>query len=113
MSRYLTSKENLSLDMSFALVGETRANRTLEEYKAIAAKLPPLKVLHGLINDKLKELADAGHEPYQICYFKAGDRHIWYEPFPKSLSIKVIRSAEVKSGMRALRPRKYRKRSVS
>jgi len=106
MSKYLTSKENLALDLIFHSVGASRYNRTMEGYAAIAAELPQLKVLHGYINDLLKRCADAGYTPYEICYFQKRDRHIWYEEFPKSLSIETVRSAEVKSGMRALRPRK-------
>ena len=106
MSKYLTSKEDLAVDLIFHCVGESRYNRTIEEYAAIAAKLPPLKVLHGYINDLLKKCADTGQAPYEICYFQKGDRHIWYQEFPKELSIETVRNAERKSGMRALRPRK-------
>jgi hypothetical protein len=49
MSKFLTSKENLALDLIFYYVGESRYNRTTEEYEAVAAKLPPIKVLHGYV----------------------------------------------------------------
>jgi len=109
MSKHLTSKENIALDLIFHYVGESRINRTSEEYAAIAAKLPPLKVLHGYINDVLASCAEADYTPFEISYFKAGDDHIWYEPFPKSLSMETVRNAEVKSGMRALRPKPSRR----
>ena len=47
-------------------------------YEAIKAKLPPIKVLHGWVNDDLNAIAAASSQPYDICYFKAGDHHIWY-----------------------------------
>ena len=78
-------------------VGESTYNRMTDEYAAIAAKLPPLTVLHGYINDLLKKCADTGQAPYE-----KGDRHIWYQEFPKELSIETVRNAERKSGMRAL-----------
>jgi len=109
MSKHLTSKENIALDLIFHYVGESRFNRTPEEYAAIAAKLPPLKVLHDYINDFLGKCADSGYAPFEISYFRAGDDHIWYEPFPRSLSMETVRNAEVKSGMRALRPKPSRR----
>jgi len=66
MSKHLTSKENIALDLIFHCVGESRFNRTPEEYAAISAKLPPLKVLHGYINDFLGKCADAGYVPFEI-----------------------------------------------
>ena len=36
----------------------------------------------------LANMARAGYAPYTICYFKAGDKKIWTEPFPTSLSIR-------------------------
>jgi hypothetical protein len=110
MSKHPTSKENIALDLIFHCVGESRSNRTRDEYAAIAAKQPPQKVLHGNNNDYLANSADEGRVPFEISYFKAGDEHIWYEPFPKSLSIETVRNAEVKSGMRALRPNRRSKR---
>ena len=100
MNKYPTSKENLALDLIFHRLGESRFDRSAEEYAAIMSKLPPIKVLHGWVNDALKECAAAGVAPYDICYFKAGDQHHWYEPFPKNLSIEIVRSALVKAGFR-------------
>ena len=108
-----TSKENLALDLILGRLGESRYNRSQEAYAALADMLPPLKVLHGWVNDKLKEFADAGFKPYQICYFKAGDRYPWYDDFPTSLSLETIRNALVKTGFREKQTRKARKRSDS
>jgi hypothetical protein len=108
MTKYLTSKENLALDLIFLCVGEERFNRTMKEYEATMAKLPSIKQLHGYINDRLKDLADRGFAPYQICHFKAGDRYPRYEEFPTSISLETVRSALVKSGMRTKGPRKPR-----
>jgi hypothetical protein len=103
MSKYLTPKENLALDLAMEYLGESRINRTPQEYADIIARLPPVKVLHGYVNDVLRQRAKANYAPYRICYFKPGDRHHWLEEFPQSLSIEVVRSALVKSGFRQQR----------
>jgi hypothetical protein len=54
MSKFPTSRENIALDIAFDLMGESRINRTPEEYAEIAARLPPIKRLHGMINDRLE-----------------------------------------------------------
>ena len=106
----LTSKESIALNLISDWLGESFINRTPEEYEAIKAKLPPVKVLGGVVNDALAIIAAAGAAPYEICYFKAGDKHIWYEPFPKRLSDEVVRSALVKAGFRTKQTRKSRKK---
>jgi hypothetical protein len=100
MNKFPTSRENLALDIAFELMGESRLNRTHDEYMAIAARLPPLKKLHGMINDRLAEMKKAGIAPYEICHFKAGDQYVRYEKFPTSLSLETVRSALTKIGMR-------------
>jgi hypothetical protein len=110
MSKYPTSKENIALDLISKRLGESFINRTPAEYQAIKAKMPPIKVMHGWVNDDLKAIAADGAVPYQICYFRAGDRHAWYEPFPKSLSIEVVRSALVNAGFREKQVRKRKRR---
>jgi hypothetical protein len=98
MSQFPTSKENIALDLIFASLGETRANRTDAEYMAIASRLPKLEALHQDVNKRLSEMAATGQAPYEICYFKAGDGYPWYEKFPTSLSMETIRTALIKSG---------------
>jgi hypothetical protein len=100
MNRFLTSAENIVLDLTFALMGESRLNRTHDEYMQIAARLPPLKVLHAQINDRLREMAASGIAPYEICPFKIGDKYIRYKSFPVSVSLETVRSALTKAGMR-------------
>jgi hypothetical protein len=126
MSKFPTSREDLALDIVFELMGESRYNRTHEEYMAIAAQLPPLKRLHGLINDRLAEMnseaidastdnatdattdiaTDGTTEKVidalrgKVCHFKPGDKYVWYEDFPRSLSLETVRSALTKIGMR-------------
>jgi len=51
------------------------------------------------VNQRLREMAEAGFAPYQICYFKVGDRYPWYEDFPTSLSMETVRTALLKMGM--------------
>jgi hypothetical protein len=110
MSSYLNSKENLALELVFGLLGEERCSDTGKDYADIIARLPPIKVLHGQINDRLKAWAKAGFAPHQVCHFKVGDRYPQYEEFPTSLSLETLRSALVKSGMRTKGRRKPRSR---
>ena len=102
MSQFTTSRENIALDLIFGLMGESRFNRTINEYMAIASRAPKLDAIHADVNRVLREMADAGYAPFEICPFKKGDRYHWYEKFPTSLSKETIRKAWVKSGMRAL-----------
>lgn len=107
MSQFLTSKENIVLDLIFESMGESRINRTYAEYMAIASRLPMLEPLRQDVNEKLREMAAAGNAPYEICYFKVKDKNHWYRKFPESLSMETIRTALIKSGMRQPRgPRK-------
>ena len=94
----ITSKENIALNLIFEWMGESRFNRTFSEYQELAARIPKLDALHAWINQRLKEMARLGMAPFQICYFKAGDRYPWYEDYPTSLSKATIRSALVKTG---------------
>ena len=105
-SKFPTSKEDLALDLIFESRGESRINRTYDEYMAIASRLPPLKVLHADINKRLSEMAKAGIAPYQICHFKAGDHYPRYCDFPTSVSLETVRSALTKVGMRQPRHRR-------
>jgi hypothetical protein len=103
MSPFPTSKENIALDLIFAWLGESRYNRTFDEYREIARRLPKLEALHAYVNQRLRQMADVGYAPYQICYLKKGDRYHWYEQFPTSLSITTIRTALIRSGMAGLK----------
>jgi hypothetical protein len=107
VTELLTSKENIALNLISARLGESFINRTQAEYDAIAAAMPPNKVLHGWVNEALAKIAAAGSAPYEICYFKVGDRHHWYGLYPTSLSIEVIRSAVVRAGFRKKQTRKH------
>jgi|SRR5437762_3341138 hypothetical protein len=99
MSPFLTSKENIVVDVIYAWLGECRFNRTYDEYMEIASRFPKVAACHAHVNQQLREMAEAGFAPYQICYFKAGDRYPWYEDFPISLSMETVRTALLKMGM--------------
>lgn len=108
MSPYLTPCEGIALDLIFASVGESRIDRTLDEYRAVAARVPKLAALHAEINLRLQKLLAAGYMPFEICTYKRGDHYYQYEPFPESLSLETIRLAWVKSGMRDLQRQQKR-----
>ena len=67
--------------------------------------LASLAACHAYVNERLREMAEAGFAPYQICYFKTGDRYLWYEDFPTSLSMETVRTALLKMGARPNRGR--------
>jgi hypothetical protein len=102
MGGHMTSQESLALDLIFGSLGESRFNRSWDEYAAIAARAPKLAAMHAEVNAVLQAMANAGYAPYEICDFKAGDRFPHYKRFPTSLSIETVRRAWSKSGMRDL-----------
>jgi hypothetical protein len=106
MHGYLTSEMHIALNHIFDFMGESRFNRTAEEYLDIIRRLPPLKRCHGIVNDRLREIAKSGTAPYEICPFRAGDQSVWYKPYPTSLSLETVRLALVLSGMRPPRQRR-------
>lgn len=107
MSQFLTPAEDICLSLIFECIGETGYDRT--KVDEIGAKLPPLKVLHGYINDRLRERALREDFTVRILHFRKGDRKAWFAPYPTSVSIETVRRAETKSGLRYLRPRKGKK----
>ena len=103
----LTHVENIALSLVFGALGEQQINRSAYEYAKIAQSLPPLKILHHLVNKKLRErLQSSQYANREICRFKAGDRVIRFEPYPRSISIETLRSALNWSAMR--QPRSQR-----
>jgi hypothetical protein len=86
-------------------MGERRNNRTHDEYRAIAAAVPPLKELTFEVN-RLLQQAHKCHEECkgfilpELCRFKAGDKKIVYEPYPKAISYETIRESLIVAGMR-------------
>jgi hypothetical protein len=109
MPRFTTPFQEIAVDLVFADMGESRINRTHNEYMDIGARMGPLKVLLFRINTLLEKLHQADGPPLpQICRFKAGDQRITYEPFPTRISHETLRSALVISGFRKRRCRKNR-----
>jgi hypothetical protein len=104
MSSFLTSKENIAVNLIYEWLGESRTNRTYDDYMEIASRFPKLEACYAHVNQRLREMAQAGIAPYGICYFKAGDRYPWHEDFPTSLSMETIRTALTKMG----RPQRFR-----
>ena len=108
MDHTLTSDQGIALDVIFGLQGESRFNRTQNawgtkyKYIRVASRAPKQATMHADVNKVLREMADTGHVPFEICSFKKGDRYYRYDKFPTSLSPETIRKAWVKSGMREL-----------
>lgn len=109
MPRLLQPHENIALSLVFEMLGEIRINRTSDEYMAITARLPALKVLEYLVNEALQKFNKTQQpEPGSICHFRAGDLKPRYGDFPTKLSIETIRNALIYSGMRNPTPRRRR-----
>jgi len=110
MPRFLTSVENIALGLIFEWLGESRINRTYDEYMQIAARIPSIEACQAYINQRLREYAESNSAPSrEICYFKAGHQGIWFKPYPTSISLETIRTALIVSGMRQARPPRLRK----
>jgi hypothetical protein len=103
MGDFLTSKENIVINLLFEWLGESRFNRKFSEYQAIAARVPKVEALFAYVNQRLGEMANAGYPPYQICYFKPGDRYPWYVNYPTQISRETVRTA-LKKFWGVLRP---------
>jgi hypothetical protein len=102
--QFPTPIQDIAINLTFAVMGEKRVNRTYDEYMAIAARLPPLKVLTFKINQLLQQRHKCngcnGLLLPQLCRFKAGDQRITYEPYPKAISYQTVRTALEILGMR-------------
>ncbi len=93
MNPFLTSKENIAINLFFEWLGESHHNRSMKDYIEITRRVPKTQAVHAYVNQRLSEMAKAGYAPYQNCYFKA------HEDFPKSLSVETVRSALKKFGI--------------
>ena len=104
--RFCTAVQDIALNLIFTVLGERRVNRTREEYEAIVASLPPLKVLTFEVNETLKRSACSGIPLPQICRFRAGDERYTYEDYPSHISYETVRAALEVSGLRRARRRR-------
>jgi len=96
-SQFPTPVQDIALNLVFAVMGESRINRTYDDYMAIAARLPSLKELTFAVNRLLREIHKCngcnGVLLPQLCRFKARDKIIKFEPYPKTISIETVRTA--------------------
>ena len=99
-STFLGPSQNLAVSLVFEVMEEERYNRTMEDYERIKARLPPLKVLLHVINEKLAEWHREGRMLGAICDFKANDEAIHYRPDPRKISMETLRSGLELCGMR-------------
>jgi hypothetical protein len=103
MAQFLTQVQDKVLDLVFEVMGESRINRSYEDYMAIAAKLPGLKILHHLVNERLQEKHKAGEMPK--FYRKRWPGPVVYDRYPDKISIETLRAALTLSAMRQKRHR--------
>ena len=108
MHHALTAREGIALDIIFGLLGESRFNREIDDwgttykYLYVASRAPKQATMFADVNKVLREMANAGYVPFEICSCKLGDHYYRYDKFPTSLSKETIRKAWIKSGMREL-----------
>jgi hypothetical protein len=104
---YQTPVQDIAINLIFCVMGERRTNRLLAEYAAIAAKLPPLKILVHEVNELLdwmhQRSVDSGIPLPVLLPFKAGDERIFYEPYPRKISYETVRKALEVFGLRTQR----------
>ena len=108
-----TQIQDIALKLTFAVMDESRFNRGPDEYKSIAARLLPLKVLTAKINQLLEQAHRTNNECNgfvlpKLCRFKGDDRSITFEPYPQHISYETVREGLEASGMRQPRWRKSR-----
>jgi hypothetical protein len=102
--QFPTPIQEIVLNLIFVIMGERRVNRTCSEYMAIAARLPPLKLLTFRVNRLLQQVHKCdgcnGVRLPELCRFKKGDARVTYERYPASVSYETVRLALDISGLR-------------
>jgi hypothetical protein len=110
MPQFLTPVQDIAINLVFRVMDEQRTNRSLQDYAAIAAKLPPLKSLVYEVNELLKWMhqrsVSSGIPLPLLCRFKAGDERYFFEAYPREISYETVRKALEVFGMRS--PRRKR-----
>jgi hypothetical protein len=108
----LTAVERIAIRLVYKVMDEKRDKDKPVEYEDLASRLPALKVLHHLVNEKLRELlAPYGDDPPEYCSFEAGHTRIVFEKYPNRISIETLRKALILEGLYT--PRVRRPESVS
>jgi hypothetical protein len=104
MTDFPTSVHNIVINLLYEWLGETRFNRSWDDYISIAQRVPKVDAVHAYINQRLQEFKAAGKPPFDaICYVKMGDKGIWYKPYPSSISRETVRQALQRSGLLELK----------
>jgi hypothetical protein len=79
-------RREFRIDLVFSAVGEEQINRSMTDYLEIARRLPPLRILVGLVNEELRQRHARDEVPLAICRFRPRDRWVRYDPVPSSIS---------------------------
>ena len=98
--------QDIAINLVFRVMEERRLNRTLAEYAAIAAKLPPLKILVHEINELLRWMHERSANQGFRCLScgaskNGGDKWYFYEAYPRKISYETVRKALEVFGLRA------------
>src|SRR5262249_1086883 len=86
--------QHFAMKVLFEAMEEDPINRTPEEYRQMAARIPKsLKVMHAKINDYLKTHPVSEFSCTEFTRFRARDKYRRIESYPTSISIETVRSA--------------------
>jgi hypothetical protein len=78
ISPFPISAENIAINLIYEWMGESRINRSYDDYIAIAARFSKIEACVARVNQCLEELARSGFaKRHEICHFRPGDKHIW------------------------------------
>jgi len=100
MVKYPPPSEVIILSILHEIYNPTGKELSLREFIEIADKLPPLKVIHGQINDWLKKRPVETGINGTVLYLNAGDLQHRTAQYPRAVSLEAVRTALENSGFR-------------
>ena len=104
MINFPTPTHHIVINLLYEWLGESRFNRTWDDYVAIARRVPKIEALHAYVNQRLAEFKRSGNPPFDaICHFKRGEQGHWYKLFPTSISRQTVSEALKRSGLLELK----------
>ncbi len=61
MNPFLTPVEEIVINLVLEWLGESRINRKMEEYIAIAHRFPKIEAAHSYVNERLERIEQLAH----------------------------------------------------
>lgn len=104
MTFFPTPVQDIIISFIYEWLGESRVNRTMDEYREILSRFPTVEAAHVYVNQRLKEIEKSGAKMWPTYYGRPGRGYI--KPYPTSVSMETVRTAYIVHGVRELCPRK-------